>query len=106
MEVANVVPGGCTDLTRVFSRGCDTTAQEQTLNGEDLPGNRYPDRMDGRDQQSGFHRMDPRIEHWTFSGADGSVTIRGMGDPRHVLGRAAEDAAARLLERSGLRIVD
>jgi putative endonuclease len=29
----------------------------------------------------------------------------GMGDPRHTLGRAAEDAAARLLERSGLRIV-
>ena len=28
-----------------------------------------------------------------------------MGDPRHLLGRAAEDAAARLLERSGLRIV-
>src|SRR2546425_950003 len=29
----------------------------------------------------------------------------GMGDPRHVLGRAAEDAAAKLLERAGLRIV-
>ena len=29
----------------------------------------------------------------------------GMGDPRHVLGRAAEEAAAKLLERSGLRIV-
>src|SRR2546427_11024885 len=28
-----------------------------------------------------------------------------MGDPRHLLGRAAEEAAARLLERSGLRIV-
>ena len=28
-----------------------------------------------------------------------------MGDPRHVLGRAAEEAAAKLLERSGLRIV-
>jgi len=28
-----------------------------------------------------------------------------MGDPRHILGRAAEEAAAKLLERSGLRIV-
>jgi Holliday junction resolvase-like predicted endonuclease len=28
-----------------------------------------------------------------------------MSDPRHLLGRAAEEAAARLLERSGLRIV-
>src|SRR5213594_4453623 len=28
-----------------------------------------------------------------------------MGDPRHILGRAAEDAATKLLERSGLRIV-
>ena len=31
--------------------------------------------------------------------------MRGMGDPRHVLGRAAEEAAAKLLERAGLRIV-
>jgi len=28
-----------------------------------------------------------------------------MGDPRHALGRAAEEAAAKLLERAGLRIV-
>ena len=28
-----------------------------------------------------------------------------MGDPRQVLGRAAEEAAAKLLERAGLRIV-
>jgi len=28
-----------------------------------------------------------------------------MGDPRHLLGRAAEDAAARLLERSRRRVV-
>jgi len=46
-----------------------------------------------------------RIEHWAFSAADGSFTIPAMGDPRHVLGRAAEEAAAKLLERSGLRIV-
>ena len=31
--------------------------------------------------------------------------MHGMGDPRHLLGRATEDAAARLLERSELRIV-
>jgi putative endonuclease len=28
-----------------------------------------------------------------------------MADPRHALGRSAEDAAARFLERGGLRIV-
>ena len=52
-----------------------------------------------------MREVSTRIGHWTFSTASGSVTIRGMGDPRHALGRAAEDAAARLLERSGLRIV-
>jgi putative endonuclease len=53
----------------------------------------------------GGRRFKARIEHWTFSAAAGSGTIRGMGDPRHVLGRAAEEAAAKLLERSGLRVV-
>src|SRR5262249_28794570 len=46
-----------------------------------------------------------RHEHWAFSAGVGSFRIRGMGDPRHALGRAAEEAAAKLLERSGLRIV-
>src|SRR4029077_7579275 len=46
-----------------------------------------------------------RIEHWAFSRAAGSSTMSGMGDPGHVPGRAAEEAAAKLLERSGLRIV-
>lgn len=50
-------------------------------------------------------RQGGRIEHWTFSPAAGWFTIRRMADPRHILGRAAEQAAARLLERTGLRIV-
>lgn len=31
---------------------------------------------------------------------------RGMADPRHLRGRDAEDAAARFLERAGLRVVE
>ena len=32
--------------------------------------------------------------------------MRRMKDPRHALGRDAEDAAARFLERAGLRVVE
>ena len=46
------------------------------------------------------------LKHWTLSPPRRTAQNAAMPDPRQALGRDAEEAAARFLERAGLRVVE